>query len=244
MYEICRKIITFIIPKKFFFVIEPSLRYIYSFIRIGNNCNCNICNFNANKFEKTKYDEYLCPKCGSLSKDRRLWRLLEESYILPENKVLDFSPSRSIYRKFKKVNNIKYLSTDLSGNFIADLNLDITNIDYPHDSFDLIICYHVLEHVIEDIKAIKELYRILKPGGYVIIQTPFKEGEIYENYEITKPADRLIHFGQEDHVRFYSVEGLVYRLTINGFKVEIIKFDEDELYKLKKETILIAKKDA
>jgi len=244
MYKFLKNLSKKIIPKKIIFFLEPSLRYLYSFIRIGNNYQCNICNFNTNKFEKTIYDEYLCPKCGSLSKDRRLWKLLEDSFIQNDIKILDFSPSRPIYRRLKKIKNIDYLASDLSGNFIADLNLDITNINCADKSFDLIICYHILEHVVEDIKAIKELYRIIKTNGLVIIQTPFIEGEIYENYEITKPEERLIHFGQEDHVRIYSVEGLVNRLTSNGFKVGIKKFEADDFLGLKKEIILIAENDA
>ena len=91
----------------------------------------------------------------------------------------------------------------------------------------MIICYHILEHITDDNKAINELYRILKNECFCLIQTPFKEGDIYEDANIIKGEDRLEHFGQEDHVRVYSLEGLKDRLTDNGFNVEIKSFNED-----------------
>jgi predicted SAM-dependent methyltransferase len=111
------------------------------------------------------------------------------------------------------------------------------------------ICYHVLEHITADAQAISELYRILKPGGTCWIQTPFKEGEIYEDFSITDAAERWEHFHQEDHVRIYSAEGLAQRLSAGGFEVEILHFKEKENpdehkqmgYK-QEETILLARK--
>jgi ubiquinone/menaquinone biosynthesis C-methylase UbiE len=138
---------------------------------------------------------------------------------------LDFSPSRCIYRRLKKFKNINYTSSDFAGEFLSDVKFDITNINSPSESFDLIICYHILEHIEDDLLALKELKRILKPGGKCFIQTPFKEGEIYENPEIIKPVERAKHFGQEDHVRIYSTQGLKNRIERCGFAVEICKFE-------------------
>ncbi|MBK6500196.1 MAG: methyltransferase domain-containing protein [Saprospiraceae bacterium] len=77
-----------------------------------------------------------------------------------------------------------------------------------NDKFDLIICYHILEHIIEDMLAMKELFRVLKPKGKIIIQTPFLGETIYEDYSINTPELRLKHFGQKDHVRIYAAQGL------------------------------------
>ncbi|WP_262710857.1 class I SAM-dependent methyltransferase [Flavobacterium franklandianum] len=158
--------------------------------------------------------------------------------------ILDFSPSRSLYRKLKKLKTINYTSTDLSGDFIADHQFDITNLEIADNNLDLIICYHILEHINDDVQAIKELFRVMKPEGKALIQTPFKEGETYENYSILSNEDRLKHFGQEDHVRIYSVSGLSKRLQDCGFFVEIRdffqsenKYDFDE-----KETIIVITK--
>ena len=131
------------------------------------------------------------------------------------------------YRKWKKIKTVDYTASDLSGDFIADVQFDITNISKPDESYDLIICYHILEHVIEDVKAMKELYRILKPNGTIIIQTPFKDGKIYEDYSIQSETERLKHFGQEDHVRIYSVDGLKKRLESIGFDIIVNQFEEN-----------------
>ena len=149
----------------------------------------------------------ICPFCGSLSRTRRLWKLLFEDLNI-KGKVLHFSPSRSLYRRLKKIETIDYISTDFENEFLADQKYDITKLEIADNQFDFIICYHILEHIENDGQAMKELFRVLKPGGVAIIQTPFKEGEIYENDKIISPEDRKIHFHQEDHVRIYSVEGL------------------------------------
>jgi SAM-dependent methyltransferase len=141
--------------------------------------------------------------------------------IVPNSVVLDFSPSRCLYRKMKKNTTINYQSTDLSGDFIADYRFDITKLELAENTFDLVICYHILEHIENDVLAIEKLFRVRKPGSKALIQTPFKEGEIYENYKITSDKERLEHFGQEDHVRIYSVLGLKNRLENGGFLVEI-----------------------
>ena len=123
--------------------------------------------------------------------------------------------------------------------------IDETSIDENDNSYDLIICYHVLEHIANDRKAIIELLRILKKGGTCIIQTPFKDGEIFENSEIRSPEERQKYYGQSDHVRIYSVDGLKKRLTESGFAVEILDFVEIKPNRFgfpKNESILIAKK--
>ena len=129
----------------------------------------------------------------------------------------------------KKIENINYKSTDLSGDFIADNQFDITHLDLASSSLDLVVCYHILEHIDDDAKAMQELFRVMKPGAKALIQTPFKDGEIYENDTVTSSEDRLIHFGQEDHVRVYSVSGLKKRLRNSGFDVEVkTNFDQNE----------------
>ena len=150
---------------------------------------------------------------------------------------------RNHFCKWKKTKTVDYTASDLSGDFIADVTYDINQIPEKENTFDLIICYHILEHVIEDVKAMKELYRILKPNGTIIIQTPFKDGKIYEDYSIQSETERLKHFGQEDHVRIYSVAGLKERLQNVGFKIEILQFQKEEYFGFSdNETILIATK--
>lgn len=227
MYNLLKNSITRFIPKKLLFRIEPILRKCYAVTKQGSNHECVICDFKASDWVQLPNNDLLCPNCGSLARDRRLWQILKEQYIKSNIQVLDFSPSRPIYRNWKKEKNVNHIASDLSGDFMADVAYDITQIVEKENTFDLIICYHILEHVIDDVKAMSELYRVLKPNGTVLIQTPFKEGEIYEDYSITSEAERLLHFGQEDHVRVYSVEGLKTRLESVGFDVIVYRFERD-----------------
>jgi len=128
MYQYLKNIITSTVPRKLLFEQEENLRSIYSALYSGTQYQCPICNKNLRKFISTVNDDFLCPNCGSLQRNRRLWLLLSTEFIKPNSTILDFSPSRCLYRKLKQIETIKYQSTDLSGDFIADFNYDITNL--------------------------------------------------------------------------------------------------------------------
>lgn len=221
MYQTFKNIITTIVPRKLLFEQEENLRSLYSIFYSGNEYQCPICNKKLKQFIPTIHNDFLCPNCGSLQRNRRLWQLLDTEFITPNSVVLDFSPSRCLYRKLKQIKTIKYQSTDLSGDFIADNKFDITKLEIEDKSLDLVICYHILEHITDDNAAMTELYRVMKPGAKALVQTPFKEGATYEDFSIKNDEERLTHFGQEDHVRIYSVSGLKERLENCGFLVEI-----------------------
>ena len=218
MYQQVKSLLKKLIPQKLLFRSEPVLRRIYAFGYIGDTCACNICNHTFSGFIPSGKQELLCPYCGSMARNRRLWKLLDP---VLKGRVLDFSPSRCLYRTLKKRKGIEYISSDFENEFIADKRYDITHIPEPDESFDFIICYHILEHIENDKIAISELHRVLKKGGIAFIQTPFKEGEIYEDFSIKDPQQRLIHFGQDDHVRIYSLQGLQQRLEDAGFLIHI-----------------------
>jgi ubiquinone/menaquinone biosynthesis C-methylase UbiE len=146
-----------------------------------------------------------------------------------QGKVLDFSPSRSLYRNFKKISTIEYYPSDFANQFISEYHFDITAITIQNNFFDLVICYHVLEHIADDQKAMAELFRVLKPGGNLFLQTPFREGEIFEDPAIISDDERMKNFGQKDHMRIYSVEGLSERISKAGFNVNILGFNEQLL---------------
>lgn len=228
MYKTIKQSLKTIIPKKILFKNELFFRWFYALIYTGNKHQCNICLKKLRAFIPLSSHDLLCPACGSRSRTRRLWLLLNKNNHIHGN-VLHFSPSRSIYRKLKKNSSIKYFSSDFEDEFLADYKFDITSIDQDDEKFDTIICYHILEHIIEDIKAMSELYRVLKPEGTICIQTPFKEGDIYEDYSITSRKEREIHFGQDDHVRIYSMDGLKNRLENVGFKVSINTFKQEKI---------------
>jgi len=185
----------------------------------------------------------LCPKCGSLPRTRRLWQLIESE--VEGKDILQFSPSKSLSGRIAEANPKSYVTTDYEDEFEADKRHDIQAIDEPDNSFDIVICYHVLEHIPDDRKAISELHRILKQGGVCYIQTPFKDGDIYEDNSITTPEGRLEHFGQNDHLRIYSAEGLKSRLEKAGFTVEVREFTETDGNRLglkDNEIVILARK--
>ncbi len=227
MYSRAKRLLRKLFPVTILFKFEPFFRTIlYQFYR-GKNYRCIICGNGLRVFLEFENGERLCPKCGSSSRDRRLWSVLTSDMQIKNSVVLDFSPSRCLYRKLKRIAGINYYSTDLSADFLSDYHYDITSIDCPATTFDLILCYHILEHIEQDQLAIGELYRVLKPGGTCLVQTPFKEGALYENPAKQSPDECRIHFGQEDHVRIYSVAGLKERLEKPGFKVETRTFQNN-----------------
>jgi SAM-dependent methyltransferase len=234
-----------IFPKDFLIKNELFFRrFIYIFYA-GNNHQCTICEKTFRKFLTNQRGEELCPSCGSMPRDRRLFsEFKKEKSETGVVKLLDFSPSRSLYRKLSKDKSIRYYPTDLSTDFISEYQYDITKIPVVDGFFDFIFCFHILEHIDDDKAAIQELFRTLKKGGKAFVQTPFIEGNIYENPAVKTDDDRLKHFGQADHVRIYSVNGLAERLKNEGFEVEIKIFEEDTFFGLRKdETILLLSKN-
>ena len=217
-----------ILPQKFIRANESLLRKLLSFRYRGNRYTCNICKMNLSRFIPFGKNDLLCPNCGSRCRTRRLLSILNEEIDL-KGKVLHFSPSRAMYDLLKADKKITYYPTDFENEFLADYHFDILNIDMPDDYFDIIICYHILEHIEDDLTAMRELKRVLNTSGECLIQTPFKNGEIYEDGTIKTPQGRLKAFGQKDHVRIYSIDGLKERLEQLGFTIEVLSYDiEDE----------------
>lgn len=243
MYNSVKSIARRVIPGRLLARYECMLRGIIAIRYRGNRHRCNICGYGLRAFVELNDEERLCPRCGSLSRARRLFIILENEMNSGE-RVLHFSPPGAIRRAYESRSDIQYITTDYAGEFAADKCIDITDIDESENTYDKIICYHILEHIEEDRKAMTELLRILKPGGSCFIQTPFSE-KIYEDQSIISPEERLIQFGQEDHVRVYSVEGLQHRLTEQGFSVEVLLMngDTDDYYGLRPgEYVLKARK--
>ena len=190
---------------------------------------CPVCGMVTNEFKPygvVPRPNALCPKCGSLERHRLLWLFLRENTNIfsKKIKVLDIAPIKGISEKLKTMPNIDYVSVDLNSR-LAMIHMDITEMDFPENYFDCILCYHVLEHIPDDNKAMKELLRVLKPDGWSVLQVPIDTNLKFtvEGTNINDPQRRRELFGQEDHVRLY---GLDYkdRLEDAGFKVEINDF--------------------
>lgn len=167
----------------------------------------------------------ICPGCGSKDRERLLFcYLIQKTGIFSETskRVLHIAPEANLKKVFMQHPQLHYINADLNPG-AADVQMDITNIPYPDGFFDAILCNHVLEHIPNDALAMRQLYRVLKPGGWAVLQVPFAEAltQTMENPEITHPADREAHFGQFDHVRIYGHD-YVQRLQNAGFTVEVI----------------------
>ena len=191
----------------------------------GNNVECPVCEGKFRKFMPYGYSNVrlnaLCPRCLSLERHRLLWLYLKEKTNLftSKLKVLHIAPEQSFYMRFKKLGNISYTTADLESP-LADIKFDIQQIPLPDNVYDMIICNHVLEHVEDDHRALRELYRILKPGGLAILQVPMvmEKKETYEDPSITDPNERLKHFHQKDHFRIYGTD-FPKRVQTAGFKI-------------------------
>lgn len=183
--------------------------------------------FSIDDFETLNYKEYSCPYCQSTDRER-LYQLYLQTHLDKNNlyKLLDIAPSTGLSKKLKSLACIDYRSADLY--LEADDKVDIMNMDiYEGNKFDIFICSHVLEHVQDDKAALKELYRILKPGGLGITMVPIvlAAKDIDEDPHLDDITERWRRFAQYDHVRLYSKEGFMCRLQDVGFSVQEIKFD-------------------
>ncbi|WP_082921642.1 class I SAM-dependent methyltransferase [Lewinella sp. 4G2] len=230
MYEQLKSLAKSILPASILRANEDRLRYLASLRYRGSTYQCNCCGTGLSQFVKLERGDLLCPRCGSLPRTRRLWQILSEELDIRGQRILHFSPPAILNKLVREAGPAAYLTTDYEGEFSADRRYDITAIDEPDGQFDIVVCYHVLEHIPDDRAAMAELRRILKPGGLCLIQTPFREGETYEDPSLTTPAQRLQAYGQADHVREYSVKGLRQRLSEAGFRVAEITYPPNHLH--------------
>ena len=185
---------------------------IYLFFK-GNNFTDPIDGKSYRKFLPYGYgkqrENALSPGTLSLERHRQMWLYLqnETDFFTKNYKVLHIAPEQEFLRKFKKMKNLDYTSADLFSP-IVDVKADILDLPFEDESFDVIFCNHVLEHIEDDRKAMSELYRVMKKGGWGILQVPMKNSleKTYEDFTITDPKERQKHFGQYDHVRLYGMD--------------------------------------
>lgn len=170
-----------------------------------------------------------CPICHSLDRERLVYLYLTKKTNIFKLKVrlLHVAPEAKLHQILSEQPNISYLSVDLSSK-LANVKADITQMSFKENSFDVIICNHVLEHVQDDRKAMHELYRILNHKGWAILQVPISYllETTYEDPLIKKPEEKEKKFGQRDHVRIYGKD-YKYRLEAAGFKVDVFNFAKE-----------------
>jgi SAM-dependent methyltransferase len=195
-----------------------------------------------------------CPNCGSLERHRLLFLYLRDRTPLFRERlsVLHFSPEAGLRARFQALPLLTYRTSWYESDRPADYHLDLTRLTQPDASWDVVIAYHIFEHIPDDQAGLRELFRVLKPGGWAVLQVPVREGSTLENDPtVDTDAERNAVYGQHDHVRFYGWKDFADRLTAAGFDVEIVRYGAEQpddivrQYALdRNERIYIARKNA
>ncbi len=192
----------------------------------GDTVECPVCESHFRKFlpygRISSRSNALCPNCLALERHRLIWLYLKRKtdFFTKEAKMLHIAPELCFMDRFEALDNLEYITADIESP-LAKVKMDIHEIPFEDNSIDIIFCNHVLEHVYDDIQALSEMKRVLKPGGWAILQVPFFHPlpeTTYEDKSITDPKEREKAFGQDDHVRMYG-EDYAERLRGTGFNV-------------------------
>lgn len=224
------KLILNTIPRPLLIRLSYVARPILSFFLRGNKFTDPIDGRSFKSFLPYGYGNQrynvLSPSTLSLERHRLLWLYLknETDFFSAEKRVLHFAPEQCFLKRFRNLKHIDYTTTDLESP-IADVKADICNLPFEDNSYDVILCNHVLEHIPDDTKAMQELYRVLKPGGYGVFQIPqdLSRAETFEDNSITDKKERSKIFGQYDHVRVYGRDYFD-KLRSIGFKVKEVDY--------------------
>jgi SAM-dependent methyltransferase len=227
-----KKLIKTILPSKFRLALRIFFFKVISVLLVGKRFQCNCCGMSFRSLLKkgnfNKRRNAFCPNCFSLERTRVLLFYLEKEtdIFFKPVKLLHFAPEPSLKKIFKNHKNITYTNGDINPDF-ADEVIDITKIKYPENTFDYIICSHVLGHVPDESKAVKELLRVLKPDGIALLLTliDWNRAKTYENPHALTKFQRLQHFSEPDLLRLHGAD-FKERISTGGFKVEMINYAE------------------
>lgn len=230
---------------------------IMGILYLGRGRRCPICGIQRRKFMPYGYvtsrEDALCPHCLSLERHRMIWLWITRSTTLLNDhpRLLHIAPEVSLMNHFNKVyrDSGEYITADLESP-LAKIHFDVQQIPLADNSIDVVICNHLLEHVDDDRKAMRELYRVLHPAGWGIMLVPEERqrATTFEDDTITDPKLRTELFGQYDHRRIYGRD-YDERLRESGFRVERIAVEsiateeERKLYSLGNDDLVVVYKD-
>jgi len=246
-----KKLLIKIFTYDLLFKLKNFYNYLISFLYLGNKFYCPNCDTSFKKMLPCGINQKilnelevigsgfrrncLCPRCNSIDRERLIYLYLKEkTNVFTENiTMLHVAPRNSLKKIFKKHKNIKYIAGDkyeLGYNYTKDvIRIDLTSLKFDDEFYDVIVCNHVLEHIEDDLKALKEIHRVLKKDGFAILQVPIStklektlEG-IAQNEE-----ERLLQYGQKDHFRIYAKDYFL-KLESCNFVVNKINPNDSEL---------------
>lgn len=246
---------TRIIPRKYLHYVAHFFLRIVSLFYRGNQFEDPISGITYRKLlpygRLHSRNNALAPDSMSLERHRLMWLYLKmkTNFFTARLKVLHIAPEFCFIKRFKKMPNLDYITADLESPW-ANVKMDINAMPFSSNSFDVVFCNHVLEHIPDDIHAMREIYRVMKPGGWAILQVPqnYEMEKTDEDITITDPKERERRFLQADHFRLYGRD-YADRLKMAGFDVEenrlVEELDVDlvKRYALpEKEVLYIARK--
>lgn len=216
------------IPRKLIQLFAHKLIKIYGFFLRGENVYCPICDHSFSKFlpygRVFSRENALCPSCLSLERHRLMHLFLrnETTFYEKKSKLLHIAPEYCFVERFEKYLGDQYITADIESP-LAKIKMDLHQIPFEDNSFDVVFCNHVLEHVKDDVTCMKEIWRVLKPDGFALCQSPqrYDLETTYEDSRITDPKEREKHFLQDDHLRIYGRD-YGNQLAKSGFNVKEI----------------------
>jgi SAM-dependent methyltransferase len=225
MKQVISLLIRFI-PRKYLQLFSHFPLKAYALLMKGDNVECPVCD---NKFKKFlpygrlhPRENALCPSCLALERHRLMYLYLKErtDFFTSDKYVLHIAPEYCFINRFEKLSNLNYLTADIESP-LAKVRMDIEKIQYNDNTFDVIFCNHVLEHVNDFDQAVRELYRVLKPSGWAIMQSPqdMRMEHTLKDDSITDPRERERVFLQSDHLRLFGRD-YNEELSKNGFTVK------------------------
>jgi len=250
-----KKLYTFLLnklPRPLLIRLSYPFKLVAPLLFKGNKVECPVCERSFSKFlsygsDVAHRENVLCPYDLTLERHRLMWLYLRDCsdfFTAEKLNVLHIAPEQCFHKRFKNQKNLNYLTGDLVSP-LADLHFDLHAIPLEDNRFDVIFCNHVMEHVDDALQCMRELYRVMKPGGWGIMQVPqdFSREQTFEDATITSPQDREKYFWQKDHVRLFGKDYPEW-LKKAGFEVTEFhkesKYDEKWIarYRLQKEEIL------
>jgi SAM-dependent methyltransferase len=221
-----RKLVLTSIPHRYRDAARTAVFAVLSLLYAGSRYECPVCQRSCRRWVSVGFPNHLCPHCSAFERQRLLSLYLENEAQIATRPftLLHFAPEACMMRYFARHPNVEYIGGDLDPPRGA-IRLDITDIALESASVDILICSHVLEHVPDDARAMREMRRVLRRGGSALIMGPveYERPTTYEDPSIVSPTARAAAFGQSDHVRLYGAD-FEQRLRDAGFDVDASRY--------------------